>query len=64
MISPDKILICCQSPVREPYSGEVELLFKSIQIFGGELASAKKMVCFSAPVDVSIKNRLESLMLT
>ncbi len=59
MISPDKILICCQSPVREPYSGEVELLFKSIQIFGGELASAKKMVCFSAPVDVSIKNRLE-----
>ena len=50
-IEPQKILISTQGPVKEPYKTEIKNLFKSINLLGGNLKKAQKVVVFSEPVD-------------
>lgn len=61
MLDPTKILIITQCTPVEPWKSEVIRLFKSLSLFGGKLKLAKKVVCFSEPIDKEFKNMLEEL---
>ena len=61
MIDPSKILIATQCTPIEPWKSEVLRLFKSLNLFGGNLAQAKKVACFSESIDENFKNKLEEL---
>ena len=61
MLDPSKILIATQCTPIEPWKSEVLRLFKSLKFFGGNLVKAKKVVCFSEPIDKDFKNELEEL---
>jgi len=58
---PDQILISTQGPNRAPYTLEIEYLFKSINLYGGKLAKAQKIACFSEPIDSKTENELKNL---
>ena len=61
MIDPSRILIATQCSPVEPFKSEVIRLFKSLNLFGGNLAQAKKVACFSESIDENFKNKLEEL---
>ncbi len=61
MLDPSKILIATQCTPAEPWKSEVLRLFKSLSLFGGKLKLAKKVACFSEPIDKEFENRLEEL---
>ena len=61
MLDTSKILIATQCTPIEPWKSEVLRLFKSLNSFGGNLAQAKKVVCFSESIDENFKNELEEL---
>ena len=60
-LQPEKILISTQGPNRYPFTLETEYLFKSLNLYGGKLANAQKIACFSEPIDSKLKNDLENL---
>ena len=55
MLDPSKILIATQCTPIEPWKSEVLRLFKSLNLFGGNLAHAKKVACFSESIDKNFK---------
>ena len=61
MLDPSKILIATQCTPIEPWKSEVLRLFKSLNLFGGNLMQAKKVACFSESIDDDFKNELEEL---
>ena len=61
MLDPSKILIATQCTPIEPWKSEVLRLFKSLNLFGGNLAQAKKVACFSESIDENFKKELEEL---
>ena len=46
----EKIVIICQGSANEQFTKETEYLFRSINEYGGKLANAEKIACFSEPV--------------
>jgi len=61
MVDHPKILIATQCSPVEPFKSEVIRLFKSVNLFGGNLANAKKVVCLSESPDSNFKNELKVL---
>jgi len=61
MLDPSKILIATQCTPIEPWKSQVLRLFKSLNLFGGNLAQAKKVACFSESIDENFKKELEEL---
>ncbi|MGI0011582.1 MAG: DUF4214 domain-containing protein [Nitrosopumilaceae archaeon] len=60
-MDPSRILIACQGPARESFTKEIQTLFKSVNLFGGKLSHAKKVVYFTEPVDSQVLQNLKSL---
>ena len=56
-----KIAIVCQVPAEEPFTKEAEYLFRSINAYGGKLAKAEKIACFSESVSDETISSLEKL---
>ena len=60
-LQPEKILISTQGPNRHPFTLETKYLFKSLNLYGGKLAKAQKVACFSEPIDSKTENELKNL---
>ena len=60
-LQPEQILISTSGPNRHPFLLEMKYLFKSLNLYGGKLADAQKIACFSEPVDSKTTNELEKL---
>jgi len=56
-----KIAIVCQGSDKEPFTKETKYLFQSIDAYGGKLAKAKKIACFSESVSEETRTVLEKL---
>lgn len=61
VIEPKRILIASQCTGKEPYVREIEYLFKSLNLYGGKLANAQKIACFTEPVESTLVERLTKL---
>ncbi|MGI0011648.1 MAG: hypothetical protein ACREAE_09640, partial [Nitrosopumilaceae archaeon] len=61
MIEPKRILIASQCTSKEPYTKEIEYLFKSLHMHGGKLANTQKIACFTEPVEPALVDRLTKL---
>ncbi len=57
----EQILISTQGPNRHPFTLEIKYLFTTLNRYGGKLADAQKIACFSEPVDSKTANELEKL---
>jgi len=60
-MNPERILITCQGPNKEPYKTEMEFLFKSLNRYGGKLINSQKVACFTEEPDQLLKEKLENL---
>jgi len=61
MIQPERVLIACQGSGKEPFIKETEKLFKSLLYFGGNLAHAQKVACFTESISPEIVESLTNL---
>lgn len=61
MIAPERILIACQGPGREPYTKETINLFRTLIKFGGSLSKSQKVACFTEPLQSEIAEKLTEL---
>ena len=63
MTKTENFLIACKVPANNLNNSykEVEYLFKSLNIFGGDLAKSKKIACFNETPDSSLVNILDEL---
>ena len=57
----NRILIACQSPIKEPYLSEIILLFKTLNFFGGEISNSQKLACISGITDTKFLDTLTKL---
>jgi len=60
-VQPKKIAIVCHISGKEQFTKEAEYLFQSINAYGGKLAKAEKIACFSEPVSDETISSLEKL---
>jgi len=63
MTKSENFLIACKVPTNNQNNSnkEVEYLFKSLNIFGGNLAKSKKIACFNETPDSSLVDILDEL---
>lgn len=60
-MDPSRILIACQGSNRESFTKEIQILLKSIDLFGGKLSHAKRIVYFTESLDSLTIQNLKSL---
>src|SRR3989344_3680882 len=60
-MDPENILIATQCTPVDPWKSETLRLFESINHFGGNLKNAKKIACFTDPIDSVFQNKLIKL---
>jgi len=61
MLEPERIIISSQGGSEKRFLRGIEFLFKSLEMFGGKLARAKKIACFNEQIDSETENLLGNL---
>lgn len=57
----DRLIVACVAEPREPYCGEVELLFRTLRRLGGNLAGARAVAYFVGRPGAEIRKTLAAL---